>query len=210
VHSSFQLSTKTQSDVPSVADDDAAPVVKALEHYDASAEAQAGRGTYEDGQAEEILVDVARWTAYTFIRDDPAETPGILEESRRHVLSFDGFKLRIPTRQNHRNRFVFVTAAARHQDGSRMSFNHFDHFNRSPSTNHVRSFRWDNGTEAKTVTLEQQLREDFSKAIERIEKLEKEVLQLHNKIAPLESQLAPRNLAAAVQDQASRRPQRTR
>jgi hypothetical protein len=60
------------------------------------------------------------------------------------------------------------------------------------------------------MTLEQQLREEFPKAIERIEKLEKEVLQLRNKIVQLESQLSPRNLAAAVQDQASRRPQRTR
>jgi|HubBroStandDraft_4_1064222.scaffolds.fasta_scaffold2071246_1 predicted nucleic acid-binding Zn-ribbon protein len=60
------------------------------------------------------------------------------------------------------------------------------------------------------MTLEQQLREEFSKAIERIEKLEKEVLQLRNKIVQLENQLSSRNLAAAVQDQASRRPQRTR
>jgi uncharacterized protein (UPF0335 family) len=60
------------------------------------------------------------------------------------------------------------------------------------------------------VTLEQQLREELLKAIERIEKLEKEMLQLHDKVAQLESQLKPRNLEAAVQDQASRRPQRTR
>lgn len=60
------------------------------------------------------------------------------------------------------------------------------------------------------MTPEQELREEFSKAIERIEKLEKEVLQLNNKIVQLENQLSPSHLAAAVQDQASRKPQRTR
>jgi hypothetical protein len=51
-------------------------------------------------------------------------------------------------------------------------------------------------------------------ANERIDRLEKEVSRLGSKVVELEHKLAvfsnPRNIAAAVQDQASRRPQRTR